>query len=221
MANPYTVLGVSPSASSEEITKAYRKLAKKYHPDLNPGNKAAEEKMREINAAYDALKDAKNGGSGASTASGGWQNTAGSARRADPFNGSADFEDFFNRYQREQQASSATYAAIRGYIRTRQYQKALETLLSISPRSAEWYYCSALANEGLGNRITAMNHAKEAMRLNPKNAEYVALFHRLHQNSDQYYATGSGYGFNMEGLGSTVIRFLAMMLLVACCRFPC
>ena len=54
--SPYDVLGVSPGASKEEVTKAYRKLAKKYHPDLNPGNKSAEKKMSEINAAYEAIK---------------------------------------------------------------------------------------------------------------------------------------------------------------------
>ena len=51
--DPYKVLGVSPSASDEEIQKAYRKLVKKYHPDVNPGDENAERKMREINAAYD------------------------------------------------------------------------------------------------------------------------------------------------------------------------
>ena len=49
--SPYEVLGVSPGASKEEVTKAYRRLAKKYHPDLNPGDKSAEKKMSEIHAA--------------------------------------------------------------------------------------------------------------------------------------------------------------------------
>ena len=47
----YEVLGVNKSASSDEIKQAYRKLAKKYHPDLNPGNKEAEAKFKEVNAA--------------------------------------------------------------------------------------------------------------------------------------------------------------------------
>ena len=55
--DPYKVLGVSPDASDEEIKKAYRRLAKKYHPDLHPGDPEAERRMNEINAAYDQIKN--------------------------------------------------------------------------------------------------------------------------------------------------------------------
>ena len=57
MTNPYEALGVSKTASADEIKSAYRRLAKKYHPDANPNNKSAEEKFKEINAAYEILSD--------------------------------------------------------------------------------------------------------------------------------------------------------------------
>ncbi|TDR93641.1 DnaJ C-terminal domain-containing protein [Enterovirga rhinocerotis] len=58
MRNPYDVLGVATTASAAEIQKAYRALAKKLHPDLNPGDKTAEDKFKEVASAYDLLGDA-------------------------------------------------------------------------------------------------------------------------------------------------------------------
>eukprot|EP00667_Euglena_gracilis_P010771 EG_transcript_10969 len=55
--DPYAVLGVSPAATPAEVKKAYHRLAVQYHPDKNPGDRAAEEKFKQIKAAYEALKD--------------------------------------------------------------------------------------------------------------------------------------------------------------------
>ena len=55
----YDILSVPRNASSEDIKKTYRKLALKYHPDRNPGNKEAEEKFKEISEAYEVLSDSQ------------------------------------------------------------------------------------------------------------------------------------------------------------------
>jgi DnaJ-class molecular chaperone len=60
--DPYKVLGVNRDASQDDIQKAYRRLAKKLHPDLNPGNKTAEDEFKQVSAAYDILGDAERRG---------------------------------------------------------------------------------------------------------------------------------------------------------------
>ncbi|MCL5017024.1 MAG: DnaJ domain-containing protein [Candidatus Parvarchaeota archaeon] len=79
--DPYKVLGVKPGASEEEIKKAFKALAKKYHPDLNPGNKAAEEKFKEINEAYRQLMN---------------KGTSNQQSSQEGFGGFGGFEDIFN-----------------------------------------------------------------------------------------------------------------------------
>ena len=60
--DPYAVLGVKPEATQDEIRKAYRALAKKLHPDLNPGDRQAEEKFKQVSAAYDLVGDTEKRG---------------------------------------------------------------------------------------------------------------------------------------------------------------
>ncbi|OYV41242.1 MAG: molecular chaperone DnaJ [Acidocella sp. 20-61-6] len=60
--DPYQILGVKPDASAADIRAAYRSLAKKHHPDLNPGNKAAEERFKQVSAAHEFLSDAEQRG---------------------------------------------------------------------------------------------------------------------------------------------------------------
>ena len=71
MEDPYAVLGLDSTASKDEVKRAYRKLALRYHPDSNPGDRSAEEKMKRINAAYDAIMNPSRNPRGAYGGAGG------------------------------------------------------------------------------------------------------------------------------------------------------
>ncbi len=71
--NPYDVLGVASDASDEEIARAYKKLAKRYHPDLHPGDAAAAEQMGRVNRAYDDIKAMRQQGTSPDPSGRTWQ----------------------------------------------------------------------------------------------------------------------------------------------------
>ena len=111
--------------------------------------------------------------------------------------------------------------AARNFIINRQYAQALHVLSDMDAKNAEWYYYSALANAGNGNRIMAMNHAAEAVRLEPNNQEYQSLLSQFQQGSFSYQQRGNRYGYSMEGAGRTIMQLcLAQAACMFCCR-PC
>ena len=202
--DPYKILGVAPSASEEEITKAYRRLAKKYHPDLNPGDTAAAEKMSEINAAYDKIKNGYTP----------------EQERSNPYQqGSSPYGDFGNfggfrwyTYTGNTYGNSSgstddksRMESVRVLINNGRYHQALSLLNMVSERDARWYYFSAMANYGVGNIMASLEHSRIACEKEPYNEDYKELYSRLS-------VAGNSYGERSFSYGRPKSRFSNMCL---------
>ena len=126
--DPYKILGISRDATDEQIKQAYRQLAKKYHPDRNPGDAEAAKKMQQINAAYEQIKNPEKAQSGAGY--GGY----------DPFGG----------YQQRtyQQEGDSYQQAAYNYIRFGRYREALNALQNCTAKA--WLKCKTKVSLAFG-----------------------------------------------------------------------
>lgn len=167
--NPYEVLGLSYGATDEEVTKTYRKLVKKYHPDLHPGDEEAARKMREINEAYDQIK-------------------SGATNQYNQYSNNQN-----NSYSNNNEGTNL-YQVANHFIQVGMYQEALRVLSEIQDRTAEWYYLSSIANYYTGNRITALNYAKIAVQMEPNNFRYQELLQQLQGTGNMYREQSRAYG---------------------------
>ena len=206
--DPYKVLGISPDASDEEIKRAYRRLAKLYHPDRNPGDQEAARKMQQVNAAYEQIKNPEK-----ANPSGGYNGY-----------GYGPFGGYGSQSYSSGEAGDQYQQAAWNYIRFRRYAEALNTLNNSAERNARWYYLSALANQGLGNQVTALEHMKKAVSMDPDNYEYLAALERMEHGGSAYQQTAGNFrGFTMRNDPCT--SFLVCWLMNLCCcggRFmPC
>ena len=179
MKDPYSILGVSPGASDEEVKNAYRNLARRYHPDNyddnNPLKELAKEKMQEINAAYDEI-----------------QRDRSEAERSS----SSSYSYGYSR-----SSSSGIYATIRQKINERKYREAEELLKSVGEfdRTADWHFLNSVCLMQRGKTADAMRELELACTMDPSNLEYQKA-------KEMFNTAGSRYGSTYYGEGGRRYR---------------
>lgn len=173
MNDPYSVLGVKPDASDEEIKRAYRDLARKYHPDNyqnNPLADLAEEKMKEINEAYDAItKQRSSGGSYQGSYQGGYQTKQ-------------------NYYQQQSgySAGNTIYARVRQAINMGNLSQAEQLLQSAPRQDAEWHFLMGSIAYRKGWLDEAAQQYQLACNMEPGNMEYRQAYQMMQQGGQAY-----------------------------------
>ena len=210
MTDPYEVLGLKRGASDEEIKKAYRNLSRRYHPDANinnPNAAQAEEKFKQVQAAYDQIMKEKEQGysSYGSTNGYGGYGYGGAGYGSGGTTGSTD-------------EYTMHLNAAMNYIRAGRYNEALNVLSGMEQKNAQWYYLSAIANNGLGNNVVALEHAKQAAAMEPGRMEYQALVSQLQGGGGWYDQMSTPYG-GMQVMGNDFCckLCLANMMCNLCC----
>lgn len=168
MNDPYSVLGVDPSASDEEIKRAYRELARKYHPDNyqdNPLSDLAEEKMKAVNEAYDAINRQRSGGGGYAYQS------QGGGYRANGYQASGD-----------PALRRARQAVAQGDLNTAERILTQETVV----KNGEWYFLMGSVAYRRGWLDEARQNYQMATQMEPGNLEYRQAFQMAVQGGQAY-----------------------------------
>ena len=175
MNDPYSVLNVSPDASDEEVKKAYREMARKYHPDNyhdNPLADLAQEKMKEINEAYDTLQKQRSGAQSRSGYGGSYSG------------------GYAGGYQRDYSASgSGEFRQVRMAIQRNDLNMAERMLNQIATRNGEWFFLRGSICVRRGWLDEAHRSYKTACSMSPDNMEYRAALERL-ENTQGYRPQG-------------------------------
>ena len=193
--DPYKVLGVSPDASMDDVKRAYRDLARKYHPDNyvnNPLADLAEAKMKEINEAYDMIVNRQSSASGA--------------------------PGYGNGYSGQQrQSGTGVYAQIRAAINAGNVALAEQLLRNYSVRDAEWYFLIGTIHYRKGWYDEAKRFYMQAYQMDPGNLEYQSALNNLNM--------GAGYGgyrpMDSNGACDCCTQLICLNCLCQCCGGGC
>lgn len=231
MRDPYEVLGLERGASQDEVKKAYRALSRKYHPDANinnPNKDQAEEKFKEIQQAYESIISGKAdsyryGQSGyGSQGYGGQSGNGNPYGEYDPFGfGGFGFGFGGQQYQqagrRNETQEEIHLKAAANYLNNGYYKEALNVLSGMENRNSTWYYYSALANRGVGNNMIALEHAKQALAMEPNNWQYQNLVTQLEGGGGWYQSQQRSYGYPMDGSDYCMKLCLLNLACNMCC----
>lgn len=231
MSDPYKVLGISRDAADEEVKKAYRDMSRKYHPDANvnnPNKDKAEEMFKLVQQAYDQImNERKYGSSYGNTGYGNGNPYGDSGYGQGDFGGFGNFGGFRGfghfgggAYNGSSAGQDPYYTAASNYINSRHYQEALNVLNNIENRTAYWYFLSAVANNGVGNNVLALDLAKTAVEMEPDNLTYQRLVQTLENGDSWYSGQRSAFGGDESGMYFCSNPCATLCLLNLCCH-PC
>lgn len=221
--DPYKVLGISKDATMAEVKKAYRKKARENHPDLNPGDKDAAERMNKINEAYDRItnpdkyvqEDARRAAANSYRQAGGVYPGYGSyGQSGSPYSWSGfygfDMDDLFNNartyskkvefYIEAEPTDSGIILQAISAINSKNYVLSLKLLNTIGKdlRDGRWFYLSAIANYCEDNLIIANDHIKKAMEFDPSNENYKKVSEIISSFGKSYRQSGKRRGFSIS-----------------------